>query len=468
MLKSLRLKNFKCWRDTGEIEFGSITGFFGTNSSGKTSILQSLLLLKQTSKSTDTGQALDFGNEDSLAYLGPFSDTVYTRPGEAQSDKGIGFSFSWSLLPALEIKSFEAPEETAFETHEINFDCTFNQVGNVSTGRIIVDEFKYTLKNEFTTRTLGMRKKNANATEYAFEQSGFDLQRIQGLSYEIPSPIKCYRFPQQVTSFYKNAGALSETELSFEHFFESLYYLAPIRDYPKKYYSWGGARPLDVGMWGEATVDALLASEANFPESESDSGISLQMSVALQLQKLGLVEFFEVERISEQSSIYRVMVQRTKNSKKVALTEVGFGVSQILPVITLCYYAPEGSTIILEQPEIHLHPSVQAGLADVLIEVTKTRKIQIILESHSEHLLKRLQRRMAEYDADQIGVSSDCVKLYFCKNEGSESQLEPLQLNEYGYIKNWPEDFFGNDLEESGEMMKAMMRRKLAKKQTEI
>ena len=63
----------------------------------------------------------------------------------------------------------------------------------------------------------------------------------------------------------------------------------------------------------------------------------------------------------------------------VTSTDVGFGVSQILPVITLCYYAPPGSILLLEQPEIHLHPSVQAGLADVFIDAIKTRGIQIIL-----------------------------------------------------------------------------------------
>ncbi len=428
--------------------------------------MQSLLLLKQTSRSSDPSQALHFGNEDSLVYLDSFSDTVHSKGNEDANKEGIGFSLGWSLSPSFIIKNLGLDRDKHFETFEMNFECTVNQVRSVPTGKIIVEEFRYDLKNKLTSQTLGMRKKTEKADEYTFEQSGLELQQIQGLNYNFPSPIKCYRFPQQVNSCYHNAQVLSESELSFDRFFESLFYLAPIRDYPKKAYIRGGARPPDVGMWGESTVDALLASVAYDSESTSGDKVNLQVKVANQLQKLGLVESFEVERISNVSNIYQVTVRKSKNSRKVGLTEVGFGVSQILPVITLCYYAPEGSTIILEQPEIHLHPSVQAGLADVLVEVVKTRNIQIILESHSEHLLKRLQRRMAEYDVDPIGVSSDSVKLYFCKNEGSESQLEPLQLNEYGYIKNWPENFFGNDLEESGEMMKAMMRRKLIQKRS--
>jgi len=136
------------------------------------------------------------------------------------------------------------------------------------------------------------------------------------------------------------------------------------------------------------------------------------------------------------------------------LTEVGFGISQILPVLTLCYYVPEGSTIILEQPEIHLHPAVQSGLADVFIDVIKNRKVQIILESYSEHLLYRLQRRMAEEKL----VPKD-VALYFTHMENGESKLDELKLDEYGNISNWPDNFFGERMDDLVAMAEAAMKR---------
>ena len=69
------------------------------------------------------------------------------------------------------------------------------------------------------------------------------------------------------------------------------------------------------------------------------------------------------------------------------MTDVGFGVSQVLPVLVLLYYVPEGSIVLMEQPEIHLHPSVQSDLADVMLEVAHDIvEVQIIVESHSEHL----------------------------------------------------------------------------------
>ncbi|HSG40958.1 MAG TPA: DUF3696 domain-containing protein, partial [Thermoanaerobaculia bacterium] len=124
-------------------------------------------------------------------------------------------------------------------------------------------------------------------------------------------------------------------------------------------------------------------------------------------------------------------------------------------VITLCYYAPEGSTLLLEQPEIHLHPKVQAGMADVLVDAMKTRGIQIILESHSEHLLRRLQRRVAE----EV-VAPEEAALYFCSTEKGESRLTPLDLDLFGNIKNWPKDFFGDEFGEIAAMSEAMLERK--------
>jgi len=124
--------------------------------------------------------------------------------------------------------------------------------------------------------------------------------------------------------------------------------------------------------------------------------LGLHEIVAIWLKKLGLIHSFDVKPITEGSNIYQVLVKRTQYSPEVLITDVGFGVSQVLPVITLCYYAPRGSVVVLEQPEIHLHPSVQAGLADVFLHAAKTQGIQILVESHSEHLLRRLQRRVAE------------------------------------------------------------------------
>ena len=127
-----------------------------------------------------------------------------------------------------------------------------------------------------------------------------------------------------------------------------------------------------------------------------------------------------------------------------------------------CYYAPEGSILILENPEAHLHPKAQSELADVLIDVVKNRNVQIILESHSEHLLLRLMRRIAEECEE--GISADQTAFHFCEIKGGNSRAEQLKVDEYGNISNWPKDFFGDEMGDVAKKTKAEMKRRKANK----
>jgi hypothetical protein len=268
----------------------------------------------------------------------------------------------------------------------------------------------------------------------------------------LAAPLKNYDFPYHLDYTFKEGGDFSQVIYLYEDTFINSYYLGPLREYPHRIYIWGGEEPQNVGVRGENFAAALLSSRAR--------KIGVAERVAQWLKELGLVHSFKVQPIAKGRQEYEVLVKRTADSTEVPITDVGFGVSQILPVLTLCYYVPEGSTIILEQPEIHLHPAVQAGLADVLIDAIKTRNVQIILESHSEHLLRRLQRRIAEEK-----FSKEDAALYFCEmGKQGASHLKPLELNEYGYITNWPEDFFGDEMEDLVEQSKATTRREQEKK----
>ena len=203
----------------------------------------------------------------------------------------------------------------------------------------------------------------------------------------------------------------------------------------------GGERPTNVGLKGELAVPALLAGRGNkvYSKQRKSKRNALVARIAQWLVDLDLASSFRVEPVATGSSLYQVKLKRHKFSPEVLITDVGIGVSQVLPVLVLCYYVPEGSTIILEQPELHLHPSVQAGLADVFIDVIKNRNVQILLESHSEHLLRRLQRRIAEE-----AFEPDHAALYFCEMHNGESMLTPLEIDMFGNVRNWPDDFFGD------------------------
>ena len=126
---------------------------------------------------------------------------------------------------------------------------------------------------------------------------------------------------------------------------------------------------------------------------------------------------------------------------------------------------PASSILFIEQPELHLHPRAQAHLADLLIDVLASREdgeprnIQLIIETHSEHFLNRLQRRIAEADAEHP-ISTEQVAAYFAHTTGSESKLEELEFNTDGDILNWPPNFFGDSMGDLFEKSKAAARRR--------
>ena len=151
---------------------------------------------------------------------------------------------------------------------------------------------------------------------------------------------------------------------------------------------------------------------------------------------------------------YEVRIRKSANSVEVTLADMGYGLADVLPMLICFYYVDEGSTLILEQPGIHLHPKVQADLADLLIEVVNERNLQILVESHSEHLLTRLQRRIAEEK-----IRADQTALYFCSNDDGVSNIERLKMDELGNISNWPENFFGNEMGDLFAMTKAQSER---------
>ena len=124
---------------------------------------------------------------------------------------------------------------------------------------------------------------------------------------------------------------------------------------------------------------------------------------------------------------------------------------------------PHGGTVWLEHPEGHLHPKAQAVLADALIAAVQATAtgdrpgVQCIVESHSEALLNRLQRRVAE-----AVIPPDDLALYVCRLRGPHAELEALRLNAYGDIENWPEDLFGHDMTDITARALAALRRRQA------
>jgi predicted ATPase len=448
MITSVRLKNFKAWQDTGEVRFGKLTGFFGTNSSGKSSIHQMLLLLKQTTESSDRNIVLRTeGDNGGLVNLGTIPELMYA--GETDSDeKSMELHLSWKLPKPLKINVAEDYPNLPLESGkpEIKALQFFTKIVHKRVASARVDSFEYRTDDaEPYLLRAGISSSSSAKYQALVQINGKEAERRRGAPSKSIAPIKCYAFGPEVLRSFQRASYLDDVVLEFEQLFQRVYYLGPLREYPLRTYSWGGERPANVGVKGELAVPALLAAARDKlkvkGKERKNRKVLFQEKIQYWLNTMGMVSSFQTKPVREGGTQYELRVRVSKNSKEVLIADVGFGISQVLPVLVMCYYCPEGSTIILEQPEIHLHPAAQSALADVLVDAIQTRGVQILFESHSEHLLRRLQLRIAEGE-----LSADDTVLYFCStdNETRESTITSLQVDNGGNIINWPRDFFGD------------------------
>ena len=446
MLKYIEVENFKAWRKL-QMPLGKVTCLFGTNSSGKSSILQLLLLLKQTKNATDRGLVLDFGGPNELVNLGNYQALVHGNDPDAD----ISWTLDWELQEPLKIRELMGSgKDILYEGTSLR---TSTRVGLNRAGLRDEHLSARRLKYGFSETQFGIEIKNGieprtkGADGFELKSEGnrpFEFIRNPGRPWSLPGPVKTHLFPDQAQTYYQNTGFLSEFEYEYEDLMDRVFYLGPLREHPQREYRWSGASPDGVGPRGERTVEAILAATAEGEQRQlapRKRFKKFQEMIAHWLKEMGLIQSFRIEEILSGANLYQARVKTDPSSPETMLTDVGFGVSQVLPVLVLLYYVPKGSIVLLEQPEIHLHPSVQSGLADLMLAVARHRRVQIIVESHSEHLLRRFQRRVAE----EVEPSSD-LKLYFVETSNGAAELNDLKLNQRGEIENWPKDFFGNEM----------------------
>lgn len=457
MLTHLQIRNFKAWKDTGPIRLAPLTVMFGANSAGKSSLGHLLLGLKQTSLLTDRRRALHLGDLHSLIDLGSFTDCLHGHDLKAKLEFGLG----WQLPQPLHIRDPLAPKQT-YSGNRIRLESMLRAD---TRGLPELERFRYELMDEAEQTQL--------SAEHGMDQGGkayLDVRPMrlvmkQGRKWPLEPPEKFYRFSDVTLARYQNADALSQFPLELESLLSGLTYLGPLREPPRRTYSWAGDIVPDVGARGEFAIPALLAAvqegrELNRgPRMRKDR---FDKFIAAWLHDLGVIDGFSVQSLGKGRKEYEVLVRARQGAPDVKLTDVGFGVSQVLPALVQAFYAQSNSTVWMEQPEIHLHPQVQAELADAFISAVQAnedgvpRNVQLIIESHSEHFLMRLQRRIAEGR-----ISTDDVAVYFARHSNGGLDLEALRLNLYGEIENWPENFFGDEMGEIAARTQAAMQRRI-------
>ncbi len=414
MLTTLRLKNFKAWRDTREIALKPVTTLLGTNSSGKSSLIQSLLLLKQTVQSPDRTIHLNLGGDEVNDYFnfGDF-DSVVTHGTISPRFFGLEFSFKRKADERI---------------RQGQFHCTYAQItgGGVAVRNLRISNGKFQFR-------LGRSERGAYALSVEANGETQSFGKVRDFA-----PERSIALPATAIAALGVDGFMAEDlSLAIRRELEGIIYLGPLRRKPERDYVWNKSKPGEIGSDGHKVIDVLLASALLRGNGHGD----LIEGVSNWLVRMKVADKLEVRQVGR-SSRYEVVVHR--DGVAANLRDVGIGISQVLPVLTVAHFAPPGSTVLLEEPEIHLHPLAQAVLAELFVELSQQRGVQFIVETHSEHLFRRMQTLIAQGKAKL----DDCA-MYFVAREEADAVLQELNVDEFGVVKNWPVNFFGDAVGEA-------------------
>ncbi len=284
--------------------------------------------------------------------------------------------------------------------------------------------------------------------------------------------IKADRLPEY-TIAYVPLSTVSDLAITYtqQFFTHMVKYLGPLRDEPKPLYPLSGATDTkDIGFKGEHTAAVLnLYKDMNIqyiPCQQFKENIATPIPQTATLIE-AVLDWLDYMGVA--SKIHTIDKGKLGHEMKVTipgashlhdLTHVGVGVSQVLPILVQSLLAEQGSTLIFEQPELHLHPRVQTRLADFFISMTLLRK-QCIVETHSEYLINRLRYLAILSEGSEI---ADNVMIYFTEKDSNHTKYEPIKINQFGGVSSWPKGFF----DESEEIARQILKRALNKRKNGV
>lgn len=257
-----------------------------------------------------------------------------------------------------------------------------------------------------------------------------------------------------------------------DFFNEKIKYLGPLREEPRSLYPLeSNGNTFDLGLKGENTAAVFENNKTRkikyvAPKYFEDGKIgditqeesTLSEAINSWLVYLGVANKMSTNDRGKMG--HELKITTDIRDMEQDLTHVGVGVSQILPILVMCFLAGKGDSIILEQPELHLHPKVQTRLADFFVSMNALGK-QCILETHSEYLINRLRYLVAKTNDDRVAKDT---MIYFVEKEDGHSIYRPITINKYGVIDNWPKGFF----DEGEDIATMTMRAGIEKRKREI
>jgi predicted ATPase len=442
----IRWKNYRAFEDTDWIKIRPLTVLIGPNNSGKTSVTSPLLLLDQTMSSRDAitplltrGPLIDAGSFKNIVHNHDTTKTLFLGlryhlhdETEAKKIGKIGTFGPGGL--ELTLKAGKRFEEIVMQRFAL-FDVINRPFLQQDRGH----DGSYTLKTDaFKLRSREVQAiHDSQPLNFLFSPS-VAIRRLQTQGKNKGEKVSLVP-PSSGFVMYINALSACFGELG--DIFRDLAYVGPLRERPRRYYSISGEMPISVGSSGEHMAN-LVRKRLPALEDHLNSWIRrFEFGKGLIVDPLS-DEFFSLSFVDEES-------------RRTNIAEAGFGASQVLPLIVQALAARTQSLTIAEQPEIHLNPRLQFLLADLFVEMANSDH-RVIVETHSEHLLLRLRRLVADGKIDHKKVA-----IYFVEKTKGVSKIRHMSLERNGHIpyETWPKGFFEDTLGESLALAAAQSRK---------
>lgn len=482
MLKSISLENYKCFKEKTDIGIAPLTVLCGVNSSGKSSILKSLLMLKQSYENNATkGQIVFTGN---YTDNGTFSDVVYNNTG-----KYFKLSSSFILRNTqkddYDKNTFLADKSNFKELSRI-YKYVISKLPKSVDSFIISVEMNITGISEPRTRLQAIRNyiKEYIITIYlcngenTLYKTNIDIHMETGGKYSIDffsfplisNTQNDYNvFSTQITDCYcyfdgikiiKVYSDNAPKDYDMNNFLPNLYtifaiistqfynikHISPLRYFPTRSYTIINSIR-DMSPSGENMSQILAQYGSNtidFYDIDDNNQFTKTKKTLFEAVKrwASLLETGNLELI-QNDELVKINVSGHN------LIDVGVGVGQSTPILVEGLYTPKESTLLIEQPEIHLHPRAQMGMADFLLSLSLNRK-NVIVETHSDHIINRLVKRIM---LDKTGQLNKDIYIYFIDKD-RQNPVERIKITPTKGIVEAPINFFTQFASESMDIAK--------------
>ncbi|MFP5271119.1 DUF3696 domain-containing protein [Coleofasciculus sp.] len=434
MLKKIIIKNFKCFKEETDFPLGQLTLLTGINGRGKSTMLQSLLLMRQSIEHNDNAAQLVLNG--SCLNLGSFNEI---RNSNISREESIIFRYLYE-------DNIEVPKNNNFKiigSVEYHFNENYKDDMVAQISRIEFDDEIIEIdsnKHDIIPYKHNSVYKKTNEFNQDVHQNRFDF--ISGTQEEkINSSCSlCKLLPVSGMINFENARSENikiDSKLYKYLYFDRIHYISADRVGPQEFYFKSTLTKFpNVGSKGEFTANLLHKNKDYLVNDNLCLGEDAKTLVTQTEEWLNRIfDGAKVEILSSESNILELLMNSSISKDRFRPANIGFGYHCVLPIVVSALIAQQGEILIVENPEAHLHPKAQSRLAKFLAKVSSCG-VQIFVESHSDHILNAL--RIAVLDG--ILNHEDLKILYF--QQKTELPVVEIPVQPDGGIEEWPEGFF--------------------------